>query len=116
MSERTPPLSRTATELAQLEERRAVLIARKAEEDAARATASEHLRALAVKAHARSCPDNHPTLQCTWYLEGEADEPAAADWTGARHRYWLGVVAGLVADQRDLLWTVTEPTEPGGTR
>lgn len=108
--------TRTQLELEAKRAEVAELEAKAAAEDAALAEDTPEVRTLAVGLHADLCPDDHGTLQCTWFAEDPvaADEAEAADWTGASHQEWLKRARGALATAKRLGWHLFPPgaTEP----
>ena len=105
-----PLPSRAEAELAQVEARRAILLAQVEAEREARDAAAAPLRSLAIRLHQAMCMERHDgTGACSWHADSQADNPDAADWTQLDHHRWLLVAhAGVYHAQLDG-WTVLPP-------
>ncbi|HEX5750022.1 MAG TPA: hypothetical protein VFZ09_27580 [Archangium sp.] len=103
--------TRTQRELEAKRAEVAALEVKAAEEDAALALDSPHVRQLAVALHTKLCPDSHDTLECSWFLEDPvaADDPEGADWTAPSHSDWLRRARGGLATERELGWRIYPP-------
>jgi hypothetical protein len=104
-----PNATRTEREIAEAQQKLQELLAKKAEEDAIKASVTPAIRTLAIQLHTTLCPSSHP-LACVWSIEGESpDDPNLADWTGEQHARWLAIAQTGVGLQRTAGWTVIEP-------
>lgn len=105
----SPHATQVELELKMARDRVAQLETKKAYDDALAATFTPALKAYAVVLHNAVCPHVHPN-DCSWGAQEFPNDPARADWTETQHRRWLMLVTKGAQLQKQMGWSVKEPT------